>query len=85
MQEVLHADWQEAWHSPQPPFTALSFKLALFRVFMCFTVDSLLFVSIIIPRPEMWVQLLDSKGGGLDVAAQMGPCQHLRCRNEFST
>lgn len=19
-QEVLHADWQEVWHSPQPPF-----------------------------------------------------------------
>ena len=22
-QDVLHADWQEVWHSPQPPFAAL--------------------------------------------------------------
>lgn len=28
VQEVLHADWQEAWHSPQPPLAAVSFKLA---------------------------------------------------------
>jgi len=36
VQEVLHADWQEAWHSPQPPLLALSFKLALFKVLICF-------------------------------------------------
>jgi hypothetical protein len=28
VQETLQADWQEAWHSPHPPLTALSFKLA---------------------------------------------------------
>jgi len=25
--EVLQADWQEVWHSPQPPFAALSFSV----------------------------------------------------------
>ena len=29
--EVLQADWQDVWHSPQPRF-AVSFKLALFKV-----------------------------------------------------
>jgi hypothetical protein len=28
VQEVLQADWQDVWHSPQPPFAALSFKVA---------------------------------------------------------
>jgi hypothetical protein len=36
VQEVLQADWQEVWHSPQPPLQALSFKDALFKVLMCF-------------------------------------------------
>jgi len=22
VQDVLHADWQDVWHSPQPPFFA---------------------------------------------------------------
>jgi len=25
-QDVLQADWQEVWHSPQPPVFTLSFK-----------------------------------------------------------
>ena len=36
VQEVLQADWQEVWHSPQPPWAALFFKVAPFRVWMCF-------------------------------------------------
>jgi hypothetical protein len=32
VQEVLQADWQEVWHSPQPPLAALAFKVALFNV-----------------------------------------------------
>ena len=36
VQDVLQADWQDAWHSPQPPLDALSFKFALFKVFICF-------------------------------------------------
>ena len=35
VQEVLQADWQEAWHSPQPPLAQLSLRLALFRVLTC--------------------------------------------------
>ena len=31
-QEVLQADWQEVWHSPQPPFLALSHRLRVSRV-----------------------------------------------------
>jgi len=38
VQEVLQADWQEVWHSPQPPFAALAFKVAPFSVWICFMV-----------------------------------------------
>ena len=31
-QLVLHADWQEVWHSPQPPFFALSQRLRVSTV-----------------------------------------------------
>jgi hypothetical protein len=31
-QLVLHADWQEVWHSPHPPFFALSHKLRVSSV-----------------------------------------------------
>ena len=34
VQEVLHADWQEVWHSPQPPFAAVSLNVQVFRVLM---------------------------------------------------
>ena len=34
-QLVLHADWQEVWHSPQPPFFALSHRLRVFKVLIC--------------------------------------------------
>ena len=36
MQLVLQADWQDAWQLPQPPLAALSFRLALLMVVMCF-------------------------------------------------
>ena len=26
VQDVLHADWQEVWHSPQPPVLAVACK-----------------------------------------------------------
>src|SRR5699024_9775514 len=29
------ADWQEVWHSPQPPFLALSQRLRVLRVLIC--------------------------------------------------
>ena len=32
---VLQADWQEVWHSPQPPFFALSHRLRVSMVLMC--------------------------------------------------
>ena len=35
-QLVLQADWQEVWHSPQPPLAALSQRLRVLRVRMCF-------------------------------------------------
>jgi len=35
-QEVLQADWQEVWHSPQPPFLTLSQRLRVFRVLILF-------------------------------------------------
>ena len=36
--EVLHADWHDVWHSPQPPLLADCFSVALFKVFMLFMV-----------------------------------------------
>jgi hypothetical protein len=35
-QLVLHADWQEVWHSPQPPFFALWQRLRVFNVLILF-------------------------------------------------
>jgi len=35
-QLVLQADWQEVWHSPHPPFFALSQRLRVSRVLICF-------------------------------------------------
>jgi hypothetical protein len=37
-QEVLQADWQEVWHSPQPPFLALSQRLRVSRVLILFMI-----------------------------------------------
>ena len=34
-QLVLQADWQEVWHSPQPPFFALSHRLRVSIVLIC--------------------------------------------------
>ena len=36
VQEVLHADWQEVWHSPHPPFFTVFCNLFVFNVLMCF-------------------------------------------------
>ena len=38
-QLVLQADWQDVWHSPQPPFFALSQRLRVSRVLICFIID----------------------------------------------
>jgi len=35
-QLVLQALWQEVWHSPQPPLTALAQRLRVSRVFILF-------------------------------------------------
>lgn len=32
----MHADWQEVWHSPQPPVAAVCFKVGLLITFTCF-------------------------------------------------
>ena len=38
VQDVLHADWHEVWHSPHPPFFALFGKFFVFNVLICFMV-----------------------------------------------
>jgi len=43
VQEVLQADWQEVWHSPQPPLQALFFRVAPLRTLTCFMRNPLLF------------------------------------------
>ncbi len=42
VQEVLHADWQEVWHSPQPPFFRLSFSVFEVRVLTLFMIFQVL-------------------------------------------
>ena len=53
VQEVLQADWQDVWHSPQPPWAALFFKVAPFKVRICSIGFPSLFslVEGIIPHP----------------------------------
>ena len=48
-----HADWQDVWHSPHPPFFTVFCKLFVFKVLMCFmahssfiVVDARLFYSL---------------------------------------
>ena len=41
-QLVLHALWQEVWHSPQPPLTALLAISRVFNVTICFMIMSFL-------------------------------------------
>jgi len=36
VQLVLQADWHDVWHLPQPPLAAVSLRLALLTVLMCF-------------------------------------------------
>ena len=38
LQEVLLADWQEVWHSPQPPFTADSTRFLVSKVWILFII-----------------------------------------------
>jgi hypothetical protein len=45
VQEVLQADWQDAWHSPQPPFAALCLRFGLFSVLTCFISVSIPFIK----------------------------------------
>ena len=40
-QLVLQADWQDVWHSPQPPFLALSQRSRVSMVLMCFMMNVL--------------------------------------------
>ena len=40
VQDVLHADWQEVWHSPQPPFFTVFCSFVVFKVLMCFIMNS---------------------------------------------
>ena len=39
MHDVLQADWQDVWHSPQPPFLIVSFNVFSFNVLICFMVS----------------------------------------------
>lgn len=36
VQEVLHADWHDVWHSPHPPFFSVFCNGFVFNVLMCF-------------------------------------------------
>jgi hypothetical protein len=39
-QEVLHADWQEVWHSPQPPVLRVLFRSRVLSVLILFMVTT---------------------------------------------
>lgn len=47
-QEVLQADWQEVWHSPQPPFSTLFAKSRVSRVLILFIFQSPLTILLLI-------------------------------------
>ena len=47
VQEVLQADWQDVWHSPQPPFFIVSFRFFVVNVLILFTIYTIL-LSIIV-------------------------------------
>ena len=40
VQDVLHADWHDVWHSPHPPFFTVLFNVCVFNVLICFIVIS---------------------------------------------
>ena len=44
VQDVLHADWHDVWHSPHPLFFRLLF-IGLFNDFTCFMFVSLLTIA----------------------------------------
>lgn len=50
LNKSVQADWQEVWHSPQPPFFTVFCSFLVFKVFTCFMVKSLLFLSILLGR-----------------------------------
>ena len=59
-QLVLQADWQEVWHSPQPPFFALSQRLRVSIVLMCFMMDtSIKILRFIISQNRQVVNTFD--------------------------
>ena len=47
-QEVLQADWQEVWHSPQPPFLTLLERSRVTSVRILFIVILLIQIKILI-------------------------------------
>ena len=60
-QDVLHADWQEVWHSPQPPsFVLLTISLVSIVLIRFIVMISYLYetdiVFVIIPRSALPVK-----------------------------
>ena len=51
-QLVLQADWQEVWHSPQPPFFALSHRLRVSSVLILSMIVILHSVLILWPSAK---------------------------------
>ena len=59
-QLVLHADWQEVWHSPQPPFCALSHKLRVSSVLILSMLNISIFNNIVIVSLSQYVSVQNS-------------------------
>ena len=62
-QLVLQADWQEVWHSPQPPFFALSHRLRVSMVLICFMMGlpPLKILLCIIAQTGLFVKMFSEK------------------------
>jgi hypothetical protein len=54
-QLVLQADWQEVWHSPQPPFLALSHRLRVAMVLILFMIRISYSFLPAPEAPEYWL------------------------------
>jgi hypothetical protein len=48
VQEVLHADWQDAGHSPQPPVRSVLLIIALLTVLTCFFILNPPWITVIL-------------------------------------
>ena len=61
VQEVLQADWQEVWHSPQPPVCTVCCREAVLTVIMCFAIENTSFQKSM-PYMSIYIVIIAQTG-----------------------